>query len=78
MRGSSAGKLLIMWVMPQDSLPLTETRIFSVIVTGTIGSSDGTHDYVSVEGATYGEARTKLDAVIAEDQKLLVIRTDNY
>ena len=49
-----------------------------MILTATISSSDGTHDYISVEGATYEEARTKLDAVIAEDQKLLVIRTDNY
>ncbi|PNH79187.1 hypothetical protein CXZ05_20525 [Arthrobacter sp. AFG20] len=49
-----------------------------VIITATLGYSDGTHDRVSVEGVDYEDARTKLKALVAEDQKLLVIRTDNY
>lgn len=49
-----------------------------VLLTGTVSYSDGSCDYVSVEGATYEEARAKLDALVGEDKKLLVIRTDNY
>jgi hypothetical protein len=49
-----------------------------VLLTGTVSCSDGSCDYVSAEGATYEEARAKLDALVGEDQKLLVIRTDNY
>ncbi|MDJ0458597.1 hypothetical protein PUN71_015440 [Arthrobacter sp. NQ7] len=49
-----------------------------MIVTGTISSPDGNYDQISVEGATYEEARGKLDALLNEGQQLLVIRTDNY
>ena len=48
-----------------------------MIVTGTVSTSDGTFDYLSAEGETYEEARAALDALLAEDQKLLVIRTDS-
>jgi hypothetical protein len=32
---------------------------------------------ISAEGAAYEEARTKLDALLANDQKLIAIRTDS-
>lgn len=49
-----------------------------MIITGTVtNTSDGTFDYLSAEAATYVEARAKLDALLSEDQKLIVIRTDN-
>jgi hypothetical protein len=49
-----------------------------VILTGTVTTADGNYDHISAEGATYEEARTKLDALLADDQKLIVLRTDNY
>ncbi|MDP9988947.1 hypothetical protein J2S98_004136 [Arthrobacter oryzae] len=33
---------------------------------------------IGCEGATYEEARTKLNALLVDGQKLFVIRTDNY
>lgn len=49
-----------------------------MIVTGTINSPEGSCDRISVEGATYEEARAKLEGLLGEGQQLLVIRTDNY
>jgi hypothetical protein len=49
-----------------------------VILTGTVTAENDQYDYLSAEGATYEEARTKLNALLADGQKLLVIRTDHY
>jgi len=47
-----------------------------VILTGTVSNEDNQHDYISAEGATYEEARAKLDSLLPAGQKLIVIRTD--
>lgn len=49
-----------------------------MILTGTVTTSDDNYDHISAEGATYEEARAKLDALLADNQKLIVIRTDHY
>jgi hypothetical protein len=49
-----------------------------VILTGTVTSENDEYDYLSAEGATYEEARAKLNGLLADGQKLLVIRTDSY
>lgn len=47
-----------------------------MILTGTVTTADNQYDYLSVEGASYEEARAKLTALLVDGQKLLVIRTD--
>lgn len=47
-----------------------------MILTGTVTTADNQYDYISAEGTTYQEARAKLDALVTEGQKLIVIRTD--
>jgi len=49
-----------------------------VILTGTVSTAENQYDYISAEGATYQETRAKLDALLLEGQKLIVIRTDSY
>lgn len=46
------------------------------MITGTLVNSDGSHGSIDAEGATYEEARTKLDELLQEGQQLIVIRTD--
>ncbi|WP_426004864.1 hypothetical protein ACPFL9_20385 [Paenarthrobacter sp. NyZ202] len=36
-----------------------------MILTGTITTTEDQYDYISAEGATYEEARAKLDALLA-------------
>ncbi|MBD1540551.1 hypothetical protein HC749_20625 [Arthrobacter sp. S13_S34] len=48
-----------------------------MILTGTVTTEDNAYDYLSAEGDTYEEARAKLNALLADGQKLLVIRTDS-
>lgn len=47
-----------------------------MILTGTISTADNHLDRISAEGNTYEEARAALDALLTEDQHLIVIRTD--
>ncbi|WP_202615746.1 hypothetical protein [Arthrobacter sp. H-02-3] len=47
-----------------------------MILTGTVIPDNKQYDYLSAEGATYEEARAKLDTLLADGQKLLVIRRD--
>jgi hypothetical protein len=49
-----------------------------VILTGTVTTENDEYDYLSAEGANYEEARAKLNALLEDGQKLLVIRTDSY
>ena len=49
-----------------------------MILTGTVTTTEDQYDYISAEGATYEEARAKLDALLGDGQKLIVIRTDHY
>ncbi|WP_196804794.1 hypothetical protein [Arthrobacter sp. 162MFSha1.1] len=49
-----------------------------MMITGTLLNSDGSHSHIEAEGATYEEARTKLDELLQEGQQLIVIRTDHY
>lgn len=49
-----------------------------MIITGTVTTEDNQHDYLSAEGATYEEAHAKLTAMVPENQRLIVIRTDHY
>jgi hypothetical protein len=46
------------------------------MITGTVTTSDNAYDYISAEGTTYEEARAKLDDLLQEGQKLIVIRKD--
>ena len=45
-------------------------------ITGTIQAPDGSFERVSVQGATYEDARKVLNEKIPEGHKLLAIRTD--
>jgi hypothetical protein len=47
-----------------------------VEITGTIQAPDGSFERVSVQGATYEDARKVLNEKIPEGHKLLAIRTD--
>jgi hypothetical protein len=47
-----------------------------VEITGTIQAPDGSYERVSVQGASYEDAREALNEKIPEGHKLLVIRTD--
>ena len=47
-----------------------------VEITGTIQAPDGSYERVSVQGATYEDAREALNEKIPEGHKILVIRTD--
>jgi hypothetical protein len=47
-----------------------------VEITGTIQALDGSTERVSVQGATYEDAREVLNEKIPEGHKLLAIRTD--
>ncbi|MFJ6285235.1 hypothetical protein ACIQHF_19525 [Pseudarthrobacter oxydans] len=49
-----------------------------MILTGTITTEDNQYDYLSAEGDTYEEAPANLNALVADGQKLIVIRTDSY
>jgi hypothetical protein len=49
-----------------------------VTITGAITNPDGSYVHIEAEGATYDEARENLHALLEEDQKLIVIRTDSY
>ena len=45
-------------------------------ITGTIQAPDGSYEHISVQGATYEDAREALTEKIPEGHQLLVIRTD--
>jgi hypothetical protein len=47
-----------------------------VEITGTIQAPDGSFECVSVQGATYEDAREILNEKFPEGHKLLAIRTD--
>ena len=54
-----------------------------MILTGTVTTAENQYDHLSAEGATYEgatyeEARAKLTAMVPENQRLIVIRTDHY
>lgn len=47
-----------------------------MIITGTITTPNGEQEHVEAEGETYEVARTNLYTLLAENQKLIAIRTD--
>lgn len=49
-----------------------------MILTGTVTIADNQYDYISAEGVTYEDARAKLDALLAEGQKPIVIPADHH
>ncbi|MDQ0692538.1 hypothetical protein [Arthrobacter sp. W4I7] len=49
-----------------------------MMLTGTVTSEDNQYNCLSAEGDTYEEARANLETLLADGQKLIVIRTDSY
>ncbi|MDQ0733236.1 hypothetical protein [Arthrobacter sp. B1I2] len=47
-----------------------------MILTGTVSTPDNAYDYSSAEGSTYEEARARLDMLLQEGQKLIIIRAE--
>ena len=44
---------------------------------GTIQRADGSIDYISVQGDSYGTTKAALEAAVPEGTKLTAIRKDN-